>query len=165
MWVFFVTARVYFAAVALTRATSLRRPTPPCGARRGRRSRFYWSRSAVVVGAIVRQFAAQPAAGASDIAVRLARTVSTGLPAMVLWPFAALVRPQLAFSVTAFFGALAGSLLVLAATTAWMLIERRRDSNWRRGRLEGQFASEASDAPVGAARPPPGLDAAADRTS
>jgi ABC-2 type transport system permease protein len=120
MWAFFVTARVYFAAVALTRA---RLSSPSAAVRRAA-----WLPIAILLaallavgGAIVRQFAAQPALSAADFAVRLARTAATGLPSVVLWPFAALLRPQLASGPTSFFLALAGSLAVLAATTAWML--------------------------------------------
>ncbi len=140
MWVLFVTARVYFAAVALTRA---RLSSPDASVRRAA-----WPPVAiliaalgVVIGAIVRQFITQPAAGASDFAVRLARTASTPLPAMVLWPFVALVRPQLAPGMTAFFVALAGSLLVLAGTTAWMLTS---DAGFESATAEaaGQFATE-----------------------
>ena len=140
MWVLFVTARVYFAAVALTRA---RLSSPDAAVRRAAWPpiAILLAAVAVVVGAIVRQFTTQPAAGASDVAVRLARTASTGLPAMVLWPFTALVRPQLAFGPTAFFVALAGSLLVLAVTTAWMLTG---DEGFElaAGDAAGQFASE-----------------------
>ena len=163
MWALFVTARVYFAAVALTRA---RLSSPDAAVRRAAWPpiAILLAALAVVVGAIVRQFTTQPAAGASDVAVRLARTASTGLPAMVLWPFVALVRPQLAFGPTAFFVALAGSLAVLAVTTAWMLTS---DEGFDAGGGGGCRAVRVRDAlaPVGAARPPPGLDAPADRTS
>jgi ABC-2 type transport system permease protein len=140
MWVLFVTARVYFAAVALTRA---RLSSPDAAVRRGAWPpiAILLAALAVVVGAVVRQFITQRAADASDFAVRLARTASTGLPAMVLWPFAALVRPQLALGPAAFVVALGGSLLVLAVTTAWMLTS---DEGFERAAEEtaGPFASE-----------------------
>ena len=120
MWLLFVTVHVYFAAVALTRA---RLASADAAVRR-----VAWLpvailavALAVVGGGVVQGFIAQPAAGPSDVAVRLARMASTGLPAIVLWPFTAMVRPQLAVGAAAFFVSLAGSLLVLAATTAWML--------------------------------------------
>jgi hypothetical protein len=141
MWAFFVTARVYFAAVALTRA---RLASPDAAVRRGAWPPIAILLAAVTVvgGAIVRQFAVQPAASASDLAVRLARTAATGLPAVVLWPFAAVLRPQLALGPAAFFTALAGSLAVLAVTTAWMLTSDDA-FDLAAGESAGQQASEA----------------------
>ena len=69
----------------------------------------------------MRQFAVQPAAGLSDLVVRLARTTATGLPSVVLWPFAALLRPLGAPDVEAYLAELAGSLAVLVATMLWLL--------------------------------------------
>ena len=75
----------------------------------------------VVGGTIVRQFLAQPAASLSDLGVRLARTAATGLPSIMLWPFAAMLRPLAAPDARTYLIALAGSFAVLAATTLWML--------------------------------------------
>jgi hypothetical protein len=124
MWVFFVTARVYFAAVALTRARLLSAGAQSDGPPR----RVAWltvaivaTASVIVFGAILRQFLLQPASSLSDLAVRLARTASTGLAAIVLVPFNAMVRPLGASDAASYAIALAGSLVVLALTTVWML--------------------------------------------
>jgi hypothetical protein len=126
-WAFFVCARVYFAAVALTRArlspmgsgASSSRSTRPVAA---------WLPIAIgvpaviiVAGAIVRQFAVQPAVSLPDLTVRLARTVASGLPAVVLWPFTAILRPLAAPGFASYALTLPGSLAVLALTMAWML--------------------------------------------
>ena len=140
MWALFVTARVYVAAVVLTRA---RLSSPDAASRRMARLPIAVLAVAlvIVVGAVARQFTAHPAVNPSDFAVRLARTAATGLPAVVLWPFAALVRPQLTSGPLAYVAALAGSLLVMAATTGWMLTS---DDAFEQtaGEAAGQFASE-----------------------
>jgi len=119
MWALLVSARVYFASVTLTRA----RLSSNAGARGAAWLAVVTVAAAVLIvfGAVVRQFAVQPAAGLSDLAVRLARTTGTGLPSIVLWPFAALVRPLGASDFATYLAALTGSLAVLAATVLWLL--------------------------------------------
>ena len=120
MWAIFVSARVYFAAVALTRARLSSSEAAP-------RRRAWLAAAicvaavAVVFGAIVRQFAVQPAASLPDLAVRLARTTATGPPAVLLWPFAAVLRPLAAPDLAAYLAALTGSFAVLLVTMLWML--------------------------------------------
>jgi ABC-2 type transport system permease protein len=120
IWAFFVSARVYFAGVALTRT---RLKSPGAAVRRAAWAPIAIACAAVFVvgGTIVRQFLAQPAASLSDLGVRLARTAATGLPSIILWPFAAMLRPLAAPDARAYLIALAGSFAVLAATTLWML--------------------------------------------
>jgi len=119
-WVLFVAARVYFAGVALTR---VRLRSADAAVRRAAWAPIAIAGAAVFVvgGTIARQFLAQPAASLSDLWVRLARTAATGLPSIILWPFAAMLRPLAAPDAGAYLIALAGSLAVLAATTLWML--------------------------------------------
>ena len=121
MWALFVTARIYFAAVTLTRA----RFSSPVAAVR----RVAWVPVAMLLaalvtvgGAVVRQLMSAPATGALDFAVRMARATSTGLPSVVLWPFKAIVGPPFETTLTSFAVSMAGSLAVLAAVTAWMLM-------------------------------------------
>jgi hypothetical protein len=146
MWALFVTTRVYFAAVALTRAqfASPRRSARlaawlPVG--------FLIGGTVVLAVAIVRQMTLQPVASAADVLVRLAGATASGLPSLVLWPFMAILRPQLATSVTSFVPAMAGSLAVLAAVVVWMLAN---DSAFEMtaGEAAGQGSSDAR------ARPP-----------
>ncbi len=121
MWALFVTARVYFAAVTLTRA---RFSSPVASVRR-----VAWLAVGLLVaalitvgGAIARELATVPASGALDFAVRIARATSSGLPSIVLWPFKALIDPAVETSWRSFAVSMAGSLVVLAAVTAWMLM-------------------------------------------
>jgi hypothetical protein len=121
MWVLFVTIRVYFAAVGLTRAQ--------LGSRDPRSRLTAWTPiaffavvSLVVASAIARQMTLQPVAGPSDFFVRLAGAVGSGLPRLVLWPFTASLLPQFATSVGSFIAAFAASLTVLALVMVWMLV-------------------------------------------
>jgi len=141
MWALFVTIRVYFAAVALTRAqfASSRLPARlaawlPAG--------FLIAGTVVVAVAIVRQMTLQPVASAADVLVRLTGATASGLPSVVLWPFIAVLRPQLATSMTSFVRAMAGSLAVLAGVVAWMLAN---DSAF--DLTAGDAAERSSDAP------------------
>ena len=120
MWALFVTIRVYFAAVALTRA-QFTSPRPSARLTAWLPVGFLVAGTVVVAVAIARQMALQPVASAADVLVRLAGATATGLPSLVLWPFIAILRPQLATSMTSFVPAMAGSLAVLAAVVAWML--------------------------------------------
>jgi ABC-2 type transport system permease protein len=121
MWALFTSARIYFAAVTLIRA---RFSASDASVRRGA-----WVPIAVllaalatVAGAVVRQLMSAPATGALDFAVRIARATSTGLPSLILWPFNAIVDPLLQTTVSAFAVSMSGSLAVLAAVTAIMLL-------------------------------------------
>jgi ABC-2 type transport system permease protein len=119
-WVLAVTINVYGAAVSLTRA---RFQSPVASVRR-----VAWvpiglllACVAAVGTAIVRHLLQQPAASMADVFVQISRVTSSGLPSVVLWPFIAIVRPPFSGSLTTFFPALAGALVVLGAVTAWML--------------------------------------------
>jgi hypothetical protein len=120
MWALFVTIRVYFAAVALTRA-QFTSPRPLVRLAAWLPAGFLMAGSVVVGAAILRQLTLQPVASPADVLVRLTGATATGLPSIVLWPFSAILRPQLATSATSFMRAMAGSLAVLAAVIAWML--------------------------------------------
>jgi hypothetical protein len=146
MWALFVTIRVYFAAVTLTRA-QLSSPRPSARLAAWLPVGFLMTGSVVVAVAIVRQMTLQPVASAADVLVRLAGATASGLPSLVLWPFTAILRPQLATSLTAFVPAMAGSLAVLAAVIVWMLAN---DSAFEMtaGEAAGQGSSDAR------ARPP-----------
>jgi hypothetical protein len=146
MWALFVTIRVYFAAVALTRAQFVSsRPLArlaawlPAG--------FLMAGTVVVTAAIVRQLTLQPVASASDILVRLTGATASGLPSVVLWPFTAILRPQLATSTASFVPAMAGSLAVLVGVVAWMLAN---DSAFdvTAGEAAGQRSSDARTRPA-----------------
>ena len=119
MWGLLVTARIYFAAVALTRA---RLQSPVASVRR-----VAWVpiglllAALAIVGTSVARELLLPSASFTDFVVHLSRATATGLPHAVLWPFIAILRPPLATALPSFVTALAWSLLVLAGVTAWML--------------------------------------------
>jgi len=119
-WALLVTMRIYYAAVALTRA---RLRSPVAAVRR-----VAWLpiglllAGLAVVGASVARQLLEPVAGLSDVVVRLSRATAMGLPHAVLWPFMAILRPPFAGTPSAFTSALFPSLLVLAAVTAWLLL-------------------------------------------
>jgi ABC-2 type transport system permease protein len=120
MWALFVTIRVYFGAVSLTRAQF-------ASARLSARLAAWTVVSLFVAGtgvilvAVVRQVSLQPVASASDFLVRVAGAAAAKWPSIVLWPFVAVLRPQFATSVASYVQAMAASLSVLAAVTVWML--------------------------------------------
>ena len=119
MWTLLVTARIYFAAVTLTRA---RLSAPSAADRRAAWLPIGVTLAAVaIVGvSVARQFT-QAAAGVTDVMVHLARATASGVPNLVLWPFMAILRPPLAATLPAFLVSLGWSLCVLAAVTGWML--------------------------------------------
>jgi len=120
MWLLFLTGKVYFTGVSLTRAR-IRVA--------GARAQLYaWlppalvlTAVAIVATALTRAFLAAPPAGMRD-AVRLVGDVSRQpLTRIVLWPFMALTRPVFATSLGAYLTALAGSVAVLTAVVVWVL--------------------------------------------
>jgi hypothetical protein len=120
MWTLFVTIRVYFAAVALTRAQF---SSPRLSARLAA-----WLPVALLSGgavivftAVVQHMRRLPVASASDFWVRLTGALAGSLPRIVLWPFIAVLRPQFETTVAAFVPAMAGSFAVLVLVTVWML--------------------------------------------
>jgi putative ABC exporter len=121
MWALFVTIRVYFAAVELTRA-QFASPRPSARLAAWLPVACLGAGTVVVLVAIVRQMMLQPVVSASDFWVRLSGAVSVGLPSVVLWPFMAVLRPQLATGTTSFAQAMAGSLAVMILVIAWMLL-------------------------------------------
>jgi hypothetical protein len=121
MWALFVTIRVYFAAVSLTRA-QFASPRPSTRLAAWLPVAYFGAAAVVFLAAIMRQMMLQPVASASDFWVRLSRAVGVGLPSVVLWPFIAVLRPQLATSTASFVQAMAGSLAVMAFVVAWMLL-------------------------------------------
>jgi hypothetical protein len=120
MWSLFVTIRVYFAAVALTRAQFA---SPRLSARLAAwlPVAFLVVGSVVVFAAIAQDLRQLPMVSVADFWVRLADALATGLPRIVLWPFIAILRPQFETSLASFVPAMAGSLAVLALVTVWML--------------------------------------------
>jgi hypothetical protein len=120
MWVLLVTIRVYYGAVALTKAR-LRSPVASVRRAAWLPIGLFVAAALVVAAGIAAQLRPLPAS-ASDFWVHLARAASTGAVHVVLWPFIAVLRPPFATTVPAYVGALAASLAVLAVTTVWMLL-------------------------------------------
>jgi ABC-2 type transport system permease protein len=133
IWVAFVTARSYFTGVALARGRLLAQGTVP---------RVPWIPLTVVFGAlaivgttIAWSFLSSPVVDLSDAVTRLRHAVQERPASLVLWPFAALVRPVAARSVPEYVITLMGALAVFLAAFAWVL------------RSESAFQERASSVP------------------
>ena len=115
-WVMFVTMRVYFTAVSLTRS-------------RGRAGGVAaWAPLAACVAAVVivatsvaRAFLGSPVQSGREFFERLGGVAMHGAAQVALWPFVTMARPFLAQSAPTFASAMVGALVVLVAVVAWML--------------------------------------------
>ena len=120
MWLLLSTGKVYFTGISLARA---KLASSDAGARRAA-----WlpvgilAAASVVVGAAMyRAFAAGAPESMRDLLERTAAAIGAGPAGVVLWPFTALARPIFTTGPGEYLAALAGSALVLAATSAWVL--------------------------------------------
>ncbi len=116
----FATIRVYFAGVTMARQR-LRSPDP-------RARRLAWApllatvaAAAVVAVPLARAVPVPPDRPFPEIVAQVGIVTTTGLPGVVLWPFRALIAPVFAQGAVPYVGALAGSLVVLLASIAWVL--------------------------------------------
>lgn len=121
MWVLLFTMKMYFTGVTLVRAQV-------GSARREDRGAFVWlplivsaGITAVVVGALVREFLTLPVSGLSDVLARFQVVATTGVTRVLLWPFVAIVRPVFVTGLVPFLSALAAACGVLAVMTLWVL--------------------------------------------
>ncbi len=119
IWVVFVTARSYFTGVALARGRLLAQGTVP---------RIPWIPLTVVFGAlaivattIAWSFLSSSVVDLRDAVTRFRHAVQGGPASLVLWPFAALVRPVAARSVPEFVTTLMGALAVFLTAFVWVL--------------------------------------------
>jgi len=122
MWFLLVTGKVYFTGVSLARAR-LRSAS-------ARTRRVAWlpvavltAAIAIVASAIARAFLAAPPSSVRRALQLLSEVSLQPLPRIVLWPFAAITSPLFLSSAPAgaYLAALAGSAVVLALSTAWVL--------------------------------------------
>jgi ABC-2 type transport system permease protein len=119
IWSLLVTIRVYFAAVLLTRARL--RSTTASVRRVGWATIGAFALAFVVIGSSIAIELRPAPASATQFFVQLSRATENGIAHVVLWPFIAVLRPMLMTTWPSFFRAMAASLIVLAATTGWML--------------------------------------------
>ena len=120
LWITFVTVRVYFAGVTMARAR--------LGSADPRSRRVAWMPLVATVAALgaiavplARALRGVQTSSFEDAVTRIGTVMTTGLPRLVLWPFEALLRPLFADGAAAYLAAIPGALLVLLATTAWVL--------------------------------------------
>lgn len=120
LWVTFATIRIYFAGVTMARQR-LRSADP-------RARLLAWAPLLATAAAVV--VVAVPLARAlpmsadlpfPEMIAQLGTVTTTGLPGVVLWPFRALIAPVFAPGGVPYLGALAGSLVVLLMSIAWVL--------------------------------------------
>jgi hypothetical protein len=119
MWLLFLTGKIYFTAVSLTKAR-IRAATGAARARAALPPANVVAAVAIVAAALLRAFYAAPPSGIADIVALVGGVSQQGLVRAILWPFIALVRPVFAASSGAHLPALAGAVAVLAVTTLWM---------------------------------------------
>jgi hypothetical protein len=120
MWVLLVTMRVHFTGITLARA-SLRLREARIANRQWGALALMLGAAAIVAGTTIRAFVVQPATGFSDAVGRLDRIGANPSVYWILWPFRTLAAPLFASTATAFFAALAGALVILAANVVWVL--------------------------------------------
>jgi len=120
LWVMFATVRVYFAGVTMARAH--------LGSRTLSAQIAAWvplgitiAAGAIVGTPLIKVIRLIPTASFPEIIARVNELTMSGLQAVVLWPFRALIRPLLVDSVASFAAAIGPALLVLTATIAWVL--------------------------------------------
>jgi len=120
-WLLFVTMRVYFTAVTLSRnagRTGAARTVAwlPFGA--------FIAATGVVMTALVRAWRMMPVQNLPDALSGVGDVALHGVSSVVLWPFLALARPLFAPTLTSFAVDVGAAFVVLGITIAWML---RRD--------------------------------------
>jgi ABC-2 type transport system permease protein len=122
MWVLLATGKVYFTGVSLSRARMR------AGTANSRR--LAWlpvailaAGIAIVATVLVRAWIATPPSGVRDLFKLVGDVSLQPLPRVVLWPFVTLTRPLFTLfePIGVYLIALAVSVLVLAATIAWVL--------------------------------------------
>lgn len=119
MWVLLTTGKVYFTGISLARA----RLTSGSARVRG----VAWLPVVVLTAAflvVARAALAAfdpPPATFQDVVIRIGSVTTTGLSAIVLWPFIALARPMAADWPGPYLRALASAGAVLLASIAWVL--------------------------------------------
>jgi len=115
-WVLFLTMRVYFTAVTLTR-TRIRGGGMPAW----RPAAVIFMALGIVGVALRRAFVAAPIQNVTDFFSRIVSVPTAAAPRIVLWPFIALARPFFETSLPGLAASIGAALLVLAVTIAWML--------------------------------------------
>ncbi len=120
MFIVLSAIRVYFTGVTLARARLMSESVPA--------RRVAWTplvailAAAVTVGAPMWRAVVTESAGNIPAMLTIAGgAVSSGPPAIILWPFIALVRPLFAGSATQFLGRFLAAVVVLAVLVAWVL--------------------------------------------
>jgi len=120
MWLLLFIGKAYATGLTLTRArmttagrSTRRSPWLPLG---------LIATAVVIVGtALVRAFSIGPISGVEDAIGRLVQATSSGLPAVVLWPFIAVARPFTAEWPGAYVRSLVWAIVVLGSVLAWVL--------------------------------------------
>jgi hypothetical protein len=120
VWLLLCTSKIAFTGITLVRARLAGAGGPdrriavlPIAATAGA--------VAIVGAALAREFARAPIAGMAEAMARVSRVASSGLSAVVLWPFVAVARPLLAEWPRAYLLSLVWAAVVLAAVVAWVL--------------------------------------------
>ncbi len=121
LWVLFATARIYFTGVALARGRLVAQSSSEARRVRWTPMVIVLSALTIVAAVIAGELLSHPVTGVGDVLARLRHSVDAGPVEVVLWPFAALVRPVFAASLPQFGISMIGAVLVLAGTLLWVL--------------------------------------------
>ncbi len=120
LWAVLVAASVYFSAVALARSRMM-----SSDARLRRLARLplvvVLAGALAVASALARDYFRRPFTGPDEALARMTAVWTTGVPRLVLTPFALLVQPFFANSWTSFAIAMAGALGVGVLAMIWLL--------------------------------------------
>jgi len=119
LWVMFATFRIYFSGVTMARQR-LRSADPR--ARRAAWAPVLIMAAAVVVVAVplIRAALVAPQLPFAETVTLLGTVATTGLPGLVLWPFRTLIAPVFVEDAVGYVAALAGSIVVLLMSIAWV---------------------------------------------
>jgi hypothetical protein len=149
MWVVLMTTRLHLMGVALRRAS--------LAAHGASGLSRHWLPIAVALGAIgvlaasvAREWprlASLP--GGEAVLAEVQRLAGTGAPAVVFWPFRALVRLPLAASAAEFWSALPAALALLALNYVWVLRSDARFEEASAERAEKRAAQRAAPRAAG----------------
>jgi ABC-2 type transport system permease protein len=121
VWILLVTGKIYFTGVTLARAR--------LGAGSARIRRVAWlpltimlAALAAVGSAIARDVRHLAPGGLGDVVEMLGRVAAAGAPRVILWPFAALVRPLFSAWPQPYLTNVVLALAVMTAITIWVLL-------------------------------------------
>jgi hypothetical protein len=120
MFLFFITIRLYYTGVTLARG---RLASPDSTERRAAWTPLLllFAAAAAIAGSALRVFQSSPNRSVLDVYRNVGRALDSGTAALLVAPFAAVVRPLLARSASELLVGEAGALVVILVLLVWVL--------------------------------------------